>query len=46
MDTYYKERSNGRWSYWTYSEGIRVFVSESLVKKDLEKGVATLIYVK
>lgn len=38
VDTYYVERSNGRWSYWTYCDGHKYFVSEASVKKAVKQG--------
>lgn len=46
MDTYYTERSNGRREFWTYCDGLRVFISESLATRDVQRGVARLVFVK
>ena len=31
METFYKERANGKWEYWTYSDGQRIYVSASSI---------------
>lgn len=33
MDTVYRERSNGRWEFWTYSEGRRIPLSPQWVAR-------------
>ena len=37
-DTYYVERANRRNEFWTYSDGVRVRVSEKTVKAAIRKG--------
>lgn len=37
VDTYYRERANGRWEYWTYCEGRKIFVSERIVTKAVKQ---------
>jgi len=46
MDTYYTERANGRREFWTYLEGVRVYISEAMATRDVQKGIAKLVFVK
>ena len=46
MDTYYTERANGRREFWTYCEGVRVYISDTLATRDVQKGIAKLVFVK
>lgn len=45
METVYKERANGRWECWTYSDGARVYISQSMVDTMLRQG-ARLVVVR
>jgi hypothetical protein len=38
VDTYYVERANGRFEYWTYCEGRKVYVSKATVDKAVKQG--------
>ena len=44
-DTYYVERANGRFEYWMYCEGLRVYVSKKTADKDVARGFAKLVRV-
>lgn len=33
MQTFYRERANGRWQYWTYSDGQRYYVAPAAIKR-------------
>lgn len=45
METYYRERANGRWEYWTYSDGRRVFVNGAQAELEARKGRAKIVEV-
>lgn len=36
--TIYRERGNGRWEYWTYCDRRRVYLHETTVMLELERG--------
>ena len=38
METVYRERSNGQWEYWLYSDHRRVFVSHTMAMKIARQG--------
>ena len=46
MDTFYKERANGRWEYWTYDCGRRVRISAAWAEREVSRGTAKLIVVR
>jgi hypothetical protein len=46
MDKIYQERANGRWEYWTYSEGQRHYIPAELAARWLAKGTAELVEVR
>ena len=46
LDTYYRERSNGRWEYWTYCDGLKVPVSANMAERDAARGIARIVNVK
>ncbi len=43
--TIYKERSNGRWEYWTYCDNRRVNLTEAFVRKEIGNG-ANIVVLK
>jgi hypothetical protein len=43
MDTIYRERANGRWEYWTYSDGARVMVSAAWAERQRERGTVRIV---
>lgn len=45
MDTVYRERANGRWEYWTYSDGLRYRISEATALRWVAAKTARLIHV-
>lgn len=45
-DAFYRERANGRWSYWTYSDSNRIFLNPAWASQQIDRGTATLIKVK
>ena len=45
MDTFYKERANGRWEYWTYSDGTRVYINGAWAERQVRRGTAKLVTV-
>ena len=42
-DTVYKERANGRFEFWTYSDGRRVMISEVFAQLMLRQGAKLVI---
>ncbi len=46
MDTIYRERANGRWEYWMYCDGKRVYVPEHLAYRYKINGTARIVYVE
>ena len=46
MDTFYRERANGRWEYWTYSEGRRIPISGEWALRQIQRGSAELVTVR
>jgi len=45
METIYKERANGQWEHWTYSDGIKYRISQR--QFDLMAGQgAKIVFVK
>jgi hypothetical protein len=46
MDTIYKEHANGRWEYWTYSDGRKYAVSGVWAEKQAMRGTAKIILVR
>lgn len=46
MDTVYRQRANGRYEYWTYSDGRRYAISEKTAMSWLQKRTAKIVYVK
>lgn len=32
--TIYRERANGRWEYWTYADGQRLYLSLAFVRRE------------
>jgi len=45
VDTIYRECANGRWEYWTYSDGLRYRISETTAMRWLRAKTAKLVYV-
>lgn len=45
MDTFYKERANGRWEYWTYSDGRKYRINGQWAEKEVARGTAQMILV-
>ncbi len=45
MDTFYKERANGRWEYWTYSDGRKYQISGKWAEREAARGTAKIILV-
>jgi hypothetical protein len=45
MDTIYRERANGRWEYWTYREGQRVYLSADTAERWIRNKTARLVFV-
>ena len=43
--TIYRERANGRWEFWTYSDGRRVYVSHAWAISQVAKQRARLVLV-
>ncbi len=43
MEAVYRERANGRFEFWVYSDGLRVMVTESWVQRELRRKNARLI---
>ena len=43
METVYKEFSNNRWNYWTYSDGYRVAMSKTQYEKMLRQGAKSVL---
>jgi hypothetical protein len=43
MDTIYRERANGRFEFWTYADGRRVFVSASWAQREVARKTARLV---
>ena len=41
----YKERDGGRWAYWAYSDGQRVYVAEAFALRETSRGAAKLVLV-
>ena len=37
-ETIYRERANGRWEYWTYADGARVRLTETMAARMLAQG--------
>ena len=46
MDTVYRERANGRWEYWTYTEGRKYFLPEATALRWMHAGTAKMVFVK
>lgn len=46
VDTYYRERANARWEYWTYSDGARVYLNAGVAERDIAAGRAKLVLVR
>ena len=46
MDTFYRERANGRWEYWTYSDGLKVRLDAQWAQRQLMRNTARLIEMK
>ena len=46
MDTFYKERANGRWEYWTYSDGRKVRIERWWAEREVGRGTAKMVVVK
>ncbi len=42
-DTIYCERANGRWEYWTYSDGRRIYVSADWANTQVRRSTARMI---
>ena len=45
FDTFYRERANGRWEYWMYSEGRRWYLKAAFVERAIRRGTARLVEV-
>lgn len=45
MQTIYRERANGRWEFWTYSDGQRVMLWELWARNQITSGKAKLVCV-
>jgi len=45
METIYRERANGRFEFWTYSDGRRVYISAATAERMRQQG-ARLVNVK
>lgn len=43
MDTIYKDRANGKWEYYSYSDGQRVFVSKAFADREEKRKRARII---
>jgi hypothetical protein len=46
MDTFYRERANGKWEYWAYSDGRRVYINSAWAEQAINRKTAKLITVK
>jgi hypothetical protein len=46
MDKVYRERSNGKWEYWIYSDGDRIMVSHDWAYRELQADRIVLIDIK
>jgi hypothetical protein len=55
--TFYRERTNGRWEYWSYSEGqprwpclppipCRIYISDTWATREIQRRAAKLITVR
>ena len=44
-ETVYRERANGRFEFWTYSDGQRVYLSQDLAER-MERQGAILVRVE
>lgn len=42
METVYREKSGGRWNYWTYAEGLRVMLSAAQYEKMMNQGARSV----
>lgn len=42
-DTVYRERSGGRWQFFTYSDGATVWVSEAWVRRQEARGTVRVV---
>lgn len=45
MMTIYRERANGRWEFWTYSDGDRVYVSAAFAEREAQRATARIVEV-
>ena len=45
-DTIYRERANGRFEYWTYSEGRKYYISKQTALRWLNAKTAIMVYVR
>lgn len=46
MLTVYRERANGRFEYWTYSDGEKVYLSPGFVARQEARGYVNLVELK
>jgi hypothetical protein len=45
-DTVYRDRQGGQWTYWTYSDGRTVYISETLANRWVAKRTARIVKVR
>jgi hypothetical protein len=45
MNTIYRERANGRFKFWTYSDGRLIYVTEAWARREVRRGLAEIIDV-
>lgn len=43
VDTFYRDREGGRWVWFSYDEGRRVFLNAEWAARQVERGTATLV---